>query len=119
MAYRRIERLNWESYIRGLAHRLPAGRAHVRVGGLDIGDQVEVDQLAMTGIGFDPRDGCLDLTFDGLDHRICDIGEIWADEREGELHALCVTHPDGRLEVIDFTPAKAITARGPSGEARP
>lgn len=119
MAYRRLEPAAWKPYFTDMAKRLHASHVDVRVDALDLGDQLEVDHAALQGLDYDSRDGCIELSFEHLDHRICDIGEIWVDEREGQLHAMCVTRRDGRLEVVEFEPVMEIAARPRRGAPPP
>lgn len=59
-----IPRESWESYFDDLSKRLGATRATLEVDGLDVGAQIEAEDLLFGGITYENRDDLLVIALD-------------------------------------------------------
>lgn len=95
-----LDRNRWHDYFDEMAHAGRANEAHVEASGLDIGDQVEMDWLPLTGITYDPKSDVLEVTTDKVDHLINHPSAISIDYDSEGLRNIAVTDAEGHHQVI-------------------
>ena len=110
MTTKKLERSKWRQYFDGVAKRLPTMRVAVSVLGARIGVQPEMEDSALIGITYDPKDGILEVATPNITHRIANPEEIYVREELGELTSIEVIAPDGTKQIIELKPLPALPA---------
>ncbi len=101
----RTETLNkaqWETYLDRLSKVLEGKRATVEVASLDLGDQVEAEELALHGLTYDPKSDLVEVALEGLDHMIRRPKAVQVLHGERGIEALAITDGEGREQIVSF-----------------
>jgi hypothetical protein len=100
MHTRKIERSEWESCLNRLSKALVGKRAEVEVVGLDLGDQIEAAWLPIYGVTFDPKSDMVEISMEGLGHRIRRPHVIHIAESAEGVSSLEIVDADGRRQIV-------------------
>ncbi len=100
MAIEMLEKGSWHAYFDALSKILEGKEAQIDVNALDIGAQVEAEFTPLLGIVYDPRNEILEVLFEGLDHTIANVREIYVDHDGMNLNSVSVLDGDGVQQII-------------------
>jgi hypothetical protein len=103
MATRKLAESEWQSYFDRVSRSLGAKQVEIEVGSLGIGDQVEVKQVALKGLTYDPKSDVLEVVTEALDHMIGHPAEIYVEESGDGLVTVQVLDGDGNKQIIKLT----------------
>jgi hypothetical protein len=108
MATYKLEPETWQAYFDRVSKHLIASKVEVSVNGLDLGAQVvDTPVLGLSGFSYDPYDKEFVITAAPYEEHI-DAREIYVEEERGVLRAIEVIDTDGRVRLIELTPALAL-----------
>lgn len=101
----RIDPRTWPAFFDGLLDETPDhASADVRV--VRDGEVEGEEEEAWTrflGATYEPRTDTLTVALDGLDHRITDLREVWAEHGPGgHVHRVVVLGPEGARDEVTF-----------------
>jgi hypothetical protein len=103
MATRKLAKSEWQTYFDRVSQSLGARQVTIEVAALGIGDQVEVDRLALNGLTYDPNSDVLEVVTDAVDHMIRHPTEIYVAESADRLDSVEVLEHDGTKQIIKLT----------------
>ena len=95
----KIDKGNWQTYLDRISRQL-GGEAEIEIDALSIGSQVEAKWVPLFGISYDKNDDAIDVSLEGLDHRIAHPVELFVDQTGTEVHSLEVLDGDNARHVI-------------------
>jgi hypothetical protein len=109
-----IPRPAWREYFDEFSKTMGTTEATIEITGTDIGDQIAVDGVTVTGITYDDKDDILVVGLDApggspeeYEHMIDSPQEIYAATDEGET-TFDVKDTEGRQHLIRLKPAPAL-----------
>ncbi len=105
MPTRKIQKSDWESYFDRVSRDLPATEVEVEVDGLDLGAQIEVTHLPLSGLTYDPHDDAFSVVSTDIDHRISAPREIWVEEDASGIRSIEVVDGEGHKQIVKMTRA--------------
>ncbi len=100
MATRELERSQWKDYFDSVSQHIGAERVDVEVAGTTLGDQIEVEWMALNGLTYDPKDDVFEVVTDAVDHLIHHPRNIYVDDTVEGLHSVEVIDADGNKQII-------------------
>ena len=112
MSTQTLDRAAWEDYFNRLSKVLEGKRATVEVASLDLGDQVEAEDIALLGITYDPKDDLVEVALDGLDHMIREPRTVQALVGDAGVEAVAITDRQGREQIVRFRDPLMLPAPG-------
>ncbi len=110
MKTKKIEKAQWESYFNSITNFLEGKVATIDVTSLDIGDQLQVDEVALFGLTYDPKDDLFEVSLEGLDHLILHPKEIYALTGKNGIEAIEVVSDKGLKQIISLKQALMLPA---------
>jgi hypothetical protein len=103
MATRKLAKSEWQSYFDRVSQSLGAKRVEIEVASLEIGDQIEANQVALKGLTYDPKSDVLEVVTEALDHMIQHPREIYVEESGDGLVTVEALDSDGNKQIIKLT----------------
>ena len=103
MATRKLAKSEWQSYFDRVSQSLGAKQVEIEVASLGIGDQIEVNQVALNGLTYDPKSDVLEVVTEALDHMIQHPSEIYVEESGDGLVTVEALDSDGNKQIIKLT----------------
>jgi hypothetical protein len=103
MATRKWVKSEWQSYFDRVSQSLGAKQVEIEVASLGIGDQVEVNRVALNGLTYDPKSDVLEVVTEALDHMIRNPAEIYVAESSDGLITVEARDRDGNKQIIKLT----------------
>ena len=103
MKTKKLDRGDWGAYFDQLSKILEGKRATIEVASLDIGNQVEAENILLYGITYDHKDNLIEVSLDGLDHMIPnphDVEVVYGDEG---VETIGVIDGDGRQQIVKLS----------------
>lgn len=100
MATRELERSRWKDYFDSVSHRIGGERVDVEVAGTTLGDQIEVEWMALNGLTYDPKDDIFEIVTDEVDHLIHHPRNIYVDDTIEGLRSVEVIDADGNKQIV-------------------
>lgn len=110
MPLTQLARSRWQEFFDAASRAAGAQQATVEVTGLQLGDRIAADHVAMTGMTYEPQDDTLTLFLQGLEHRIRQPKAIHVDQDAGALHSIEAVDAEGVHHIIQFSAALALPA---------
>ena len=103
MATRKLAKSEWQSYFDRVSQSLGAKRVEIEVASLEIGAQIEANQVALKGLTYDPKSDVLEVVTEALDHMIQHPREIYVEESGDGLVTVEALDSDGNKQIIKLT----------------
>jgi len=101
MATRKIAQADLQHYFDNFSSITPAQLVEIEVAGLDIGDQIEAEWVALKGITYDPQDDQIIVNLaDQLQSAISGPQEVYVTEDDNGIHAIEITCSKGHKHII-------------------
>jgi hypothetical protein len=108
MQTRKLERSEWKAYFDRMTRTLALTNVDIRVDGLDLGDQLQVEHVPLAGISYDPGDGAIHVDTERLHHAIPDPKAVFVQEQGPEVRCIEVIDREGHQQLIELTKALAL-----------
>jgi hypothetical protein len=112
-----LARERWGVYFEDLSRELSTTTATVEVDGLDIGAQIEGEDLVLDGISYDHRDDIVVIglaplgSAEAVEHFVSGPQRIYIESGEGILPAvLDIEDAEGQKTIVRLRPAPALPA---------
>lgn len=109
---RELPRSEWQAYFDDFSRNLDTLVATVEVVGREIGDQVEADQLVLTGISYDHKDDIVVIGLDAkggvteeLEHIVYNPQKIYLATGDGEPTVFDITDAEGQQTLLRLEPS--------------
>jgi Family of unknown function (DUF5335) len=110
-----LAREQWSGYFEQLSRDLGATTATVEVDGLDVGAQIEGEDLVLDGISYDHRDDIVVIglapvgTAEAVEHIVSGPKRIYIESGDGILPAvLDIEDAEGQKTIVRLRPAPAL-----------
>jgi len=101
MSIRRLERGEWTGFCIYATRVLVGKRAEMEVLSLELGSQVEVRRVPLSGMAYDAASDVLELLFgDEMDHLIRAPRELYVDEESLGIVSLQIVDSGGIRQII-------------------
>ena len=110
MKTKKIEKTQWESYFDSITNFLKGKVATIDVTSLDIGDQLQANEVALFGLTYDPKNDLFEVSLEGLDHLILQPKEIYVLNGEDGIEAIEIVTNKGVKQVITLKQALMLPA---------
>lgn len=108
---RQLQQSEWRPYFDRVSRKLGASKVDVLLLGLDLGVQSEAEKLSLLGITYDHHDDALDISAEGLEHRILGPESIFVQEDvNGRLVSCKVRDAEGHEQILQIEPALMLAA---------
>jgi hypothetical protein len=107
---RKLEPSEWQAYFDRVSRLLPTMKVELRVAGLDLGAQVEVDRTTLLGISYDPPSRSIDIATEDVSHRITAPRSVHVLERDGALQCVEVVDREGHKQILELSPLLKLPA---------
>lgn len=106
MSFEVIEKSKWQTYFDVLSRTLEGKRVEIEVIGIDLGDQLQVEQLPLNGITYDPNDDSLYIYMEDVDrrveHMIPSPSAVYVELGNDGLSQVVVMDKDGHKQIVRF-----------------
>lgn len=102
MTTRKLEKVEWRSFLDNLSKLLEAKEAEVEVASLRLGVQVQAEWLPLIGITYDPKDDVVEVALEGLDHLIRSPREIYIENDAGALASMEIVDAGDVKHIVRF-----------------
>lgn len=102
MSVRRVEKSEWQGFCNSLSKILVGAQTEIHVASLALGDQIQAEWLPLHGVVYDHKDDTIEISLEGLDHRIRRPRELHVDESAGGVVSLQIVDGDGVQRIINF-----------------
>jgi len=99
----RIAQSEWQAYFESVSNFLEGKRVTIRVAALDIGDQIEEENVSLFGMTYDPKDNLFDIALQGLNHMIADPQDVRVVTGDRGIETISIIDGDGREQIIQFS----------------
>ncbi len=107
--FRRVSKDNWQRFFDAMTKALEGRQVEIEVTGLDLGDQIQVEWLPLSGLTYDPNDDTFYIYMDqvdsSLDHAIPHPREILVRLTGLGLDQVIVTDDDDHRQFVRFREA--------------
>jgi hypothetical protein len=90
----------WKSFFDRLSKSIDGKHVRIEVRSLEIGSQVEVDDLQLFGVTYDPKGDLIEVAMDGLDHMIRGPKEIEIIRGAKGVEAINIVNRDGQEQLV-------------------
>ncbi len=115
MSYEKIDRSNWRAFFDSTSKVLEGKPAQLEIVALDVGDQLDAEQLRLGGLTYEPSDNALYVALEGpgdahFDHVIASPEEVYIELREDGLSQIAVIDHEGRKQFVQFQRLLALPA---------
>lgn len=97
-----IEKFEYKKYLDSISKLIKGQQVELEVTGLDIGNQVETEWVALEGFSYDPKDETLVVHTPKLDHTIHRPIQIIAAEDGANLNSLFIKDTDDHTHIVQF-----------------
>ncbi|MDH3694277.1 MAG: DUF5335 domain-containing protein [Gammaproteobacteria bacterium] len=112
MTTEKLEKPQWQAYFDNVSKMIAGSRVQIDVTGLQVGDQVEAQQLPLTGLSYDSKDDCIEIITESLDHRIQKPVTIHVDYAVDGLHSIEVIDAADLHQIVRFIQPVALPEPG-------
>lgn len=99
----RLKKDKMENYFNTMSNFLEGKEAIIDVVSLDIGDQIQADNVTLFGVVYDPKNDILEIALDGLDHIIHNPHDVYVVEGDAGIEAVGAIDNNGREQIIKFS----------------
>lgn len=113
-----LARERWSSYFEDLSRELGTSTATVEVDGLDVGAQIEGEDLVLDGISYDHRDDIVVIGLapvgakEAVEHFVSGPQHIYIESGDGILpNVLDIEDAEGHKTIVRLRPAPALPAQ--------
>jgi hypothetical protein len=108
---RQLAKKEWSSYFDGLSAKLEATQMTLFCEGLTLGVQTAVERLPLLGITYDHADDAIDVSTEGLEHRIQHPAKVFVEEAaDGRLVSCLIGDSDGQNHILELSSALELDA---------
>jgi hypothetical protein len=108
---RQLAKKDWSSYFNGLSAALKATRIDLFCESLALGVQPAMEHLALLGITYDHADDAIDISTEGMEHRIQHPARVFVQEAaDGELVSCLIGDGDGQNHILELRPSLQLGA---------
>lgn len=108
MQTREISSNDWQSFFNQVSKALQGKLIKIEVDSLELGSQVEVDQLSLNGLTYDKKDDAFVISSDAIEHVFHSPQQIFATDGSDGINSLKVHSVDGTEQIINFVEALAL-----------
>lgn len=108
MAIEKLEKPRWQSYFDSVSKSVSGSQVQIDVTGLQVGDQVEAQQLPLTGLSYDSKGDCIEIITESLNHRIRKPITIHVDYAVDGLHSIEVIDANDLHQIVKFIQPVAL-----------
>jgi hypothetical protein len=102
MTTRKLEKIEWRSFLDRVSKLLDAKEAEIEVTSLRLGEQVQAEWLPLIGITYDPGDDLVEVALEGLDHMIRRPRDIYVEIGAGTLASIEIIDAGGIKQIVKF-----------------
>lgn len=95
-----LARDQWHPFLERMTRAIQGFQAAVEVDSLDYGHQRLAENVALSGLSFDPRDSLLEIALEGLGHRIDHPRSLTVDTLPNGVTALQIVGDDGTKTIV-------------------
>jgi hypothetical protein len=95
-----LAQCDWTAFFDQLSKSIVGKHARIEVRSLEIGSQVEVDDLQLFGVTYDPKSDLIEVAMDGLDHMIRGPKEVKIIRGEKGVEAIDIVNRDGQEQLL-------------------
>ena len=114
-AYAQLARSEWEDFFDRMSRAVAGRIVEVEVVGLDVGDQIAISHLQLTGMSYAPDENTLRLHVEGgashVSHSIAHPREVYFRLGISGLTMIAVITADGRTELLNLRTPLALPPR--------
>ena len=104
----------WSAFCDKVTKALTGLRAEIEVQSLDLGDQVEAENLPILGLVYDHKNDLFEVALEGLDHLILHPVELHVKGDAVRIESILVIDKEGTRHLVSFTEPLMLPA--PSAE---
>lgn len=97
-----IDKAEYKSYFDNISRLIKGQQVELEVTGLDIGNQIESEWVALEGFSYDPQEEILVVHTPALDHAVHHPIQIIAAEEGLELNSLFIKDTDDHTHIVQF-----------------
>lgn len=97
-----IDKTEYKKYFDNISRLIKGQQVELEVTGLDIGNQIETEWVALEGFSYDPKDEVLVVHTPTLDHAVHRPIQIIAAEEGSELSSLFIKDTDEHTHIVQF-----------------
>lgn len=97
-----INKAEYKSYFDNISRLIKGQQVELQVTGLDIGNQIETEWVALEGFSYDPQGEVLVVHTPTLDHAVHHPVQIIAAEEGLELSSLFIKDTDDHTHIVQF-----------------
>ena len=102
---RKLEKVEWASFLDHVSKSLPPTQAEIEVASLNLGDQIEAGWLQLIGLFYDRKNDLVGVALENLDHMIHKPRELYVEEENGDLVSLEVIDGEAVRHIIKLRQA--------------
>ena len=103
MKTERLAQSEWQAYFDSVSEFLEGKRVTIHVAALDIGDQIEEENVALFGVTYDPKDNLIDIALQGNNHMIANPQDVRIVIGDGGIEAIGIIDGDEREQIIQLS----------------
>ena len=100
---REIASADWQAFFDQVSGALQGKVIKIEVDKLNLGAQIEAQNLSLNGLSYDPRDDVFTISTDEIEHMIHSPQRVFINESDGGVDSLMIQPADGGEEIIQFT----------------
>lgn len=105
MAYDKLDKARWEDFFDTVSDAVEGKLVTLEIVGADVGDQIEADQLSLTGMTYDRNDDAMYVEFDNsaethIVHAVASPREIYVEIGEEGLQEVMIIDGGGRKQFV-------------------
>lgn len=112
MPLTQLTRSRWQESFDAASRAAGTQQATVEVTGLQLGDRIAADHVALAGMTYEPREDTLTIFLQGLEHRIRQPQAIHVDMDVAALRSVEAVDGQGVHHIIQFSAALELPAPG-------
>jgi hypothetical protein len=90
----------WRDFFDGMTAIVRGKQVEIEVVGLDLGDEVQAEWVALTGLTYEPRQNTLFIYTDQLEHSIADPQEISVELGNEGVNQLVILDAQGQQQFV-------------------
>lgn len=110
MPLTQLARTRWQEFFDTASRAAGTQQVTVEVTGLQLGDRIAADHVALTGMTYEPLEDTLTLFLHGLEHRIRQPTAIHVDVDAAALRSIEAIDSEGVHHIIQFSAALELPA---------
>ena len=108
MQTREISRNEWQHFFDQVSKALQGKMIQIEVDSLELGAQIEVNQLSLNGLTYDKKDDAFIISTDEIEHVIRSPEHIFIIDGVTGIDSLQVQSADGIKQIINFSEPLAL-----------